>query len=46
VTDRNGIVPIAKIMQALGHEIESPELPDWVQSWLAAEDQRPWPPQM
>ncbi len=46
VTDRNGIVPTDRIMQALGHEIESPELPGWVQSWLAAEDQRPWPPQM
>ena len=46
VTDRNGIVPTDRIMQALGHETESPKLPDWVQSWLAAEDQRPWPPQM
>ena len=44
VTDRNGIVPPARVMQAMGRTQPSPPMPDWVAAWIAAEDQRPWPP--
>jgi acyl-CoA thioesterase FadM len=45
MTDRNGIVAPERVIAAMNHEGPSPALPDWVQAWCAAEDQRPWPPQ-
>ncbi|KMK65502.1 thioesterase family protein [Puniceibacterium sp. IMCC21224] len=44
VTDRNGIVSTDRLMSGMGLNVPSPPMPDWVKSWLAAEDQRPWPP--
>jgi acyl-CoA thioesterase FadM len=45
VTDRNGIVETARVLEAMGRDPSSnADLPDWVQHWLAAEDKRPWPP--
>ncbi|MCG7625735.1 acyl-CoA thioesterase [Epibacterium sp. Ofav1-8] len=44
VTDKNGIVPPERVIKAWGQDIQTPDLPDWVQAWCAAEDQRPWPP--
>jgi acyl-CoA thioesterase FadM len=44
VTSAGGIVPPARVMQALGQSPESPALPDWVQAWIAADAARPWPP--
>ncbi|ANB33399.1 acyl-CoA thioesterase [Rhodovulum sulfidophilum] len=44
VTDRNGIVPTARMMAAMGLAPETPPLPGWVQAWIAAEAERPWPP--
>lgn len=46
VTDRDGIVAPVRIMEAIGAPKGSPEMPDWVAAWIAAEDARPWPPQM
>ncbi len=40
-----GIVPPAEMAVALGLPPESPALPDWVEAWIAAEGQRPWPPE-
>jgi acyl-CoA thioesterase FadM len=40
-----GIVPPAEMAVALGLAPESPPLPDWVQAWIDAEGQRPWPPE-
>jgi acyl-CoA thioesterase FadM len=45
VTDRNGIVPTQKVADALGCPDWNPELPKWVQNWIAAEDTRNWPPE-
>ena len=45
VTSKDGIVPPARVLEALGEPVESPVLPDWVQAWIAAEAARPWPPQ-
>jgi acyl-CoA thioesterase FadM len=44
VTDKNGIVAPALVMQAMGQEGPSPEMPGWIAAWCAAEDKRPWPP--
>ncbi len=46
VTDRTGIVPAPEIAEAIEPGLTSPPLPDWVAAWIAAEDQRPWPPQI
>ncbi|MCK8463977.1 thioesterase family protein [Aliiroseovarius sp. S1339] len=45
VTDRNGIVPTARVVEALGYGGPPPVLPQWVQAWIDAEAQRPWPPE-
>jgi len=44
VTDRNGIVKPPRILAALGQDLVSPPVPDWVANWIAAEATRPWPP--
>lgn len=46
VTDKNGIVPTQKVAKALGAEDWQFEMPDWVKAWIAAEDQRIWPPEI
>ncbi|MBN9888716.1 acyl-CoA thioesterase [Salipiger abyssi] len=45
VTDRNGIVGTDRVTVAMGIDAAAPELPVWVQHWLRAEDERPWPPE-
>lgn len=45
-TSDAGIVPPAQVMDRLGKPPESPALPDWVRAWIAADGQRPWPPQV
>lgn len=42
---RTGIVPPSELAVALGAGPESPELPDWVKAWIAADATRPWPPE-
>jgi acyl-CoA thioesterase FadM len=44
VTSPSGIVPPAQVAAAMGHTPDSPMLPDWVQAWIDADGQRPWPP--
>lgn len=44
VTAKAGIVPPAKVLAAMGQPGQSPDLPDWVQGWIAADALRPWPP--
>jgi acyl-CoA thioesterase FadM len=40
-----GIIPPADLLGAMGMQADSPALPDWVLTWIAAENRRPWPPQ-
>ncbi|MFY0682184.1 MAG: acyl-CoA thioesterase [Thalassovita sp.] len=44
VTDKNGIVPPAKVIATFAPEAASLDLPEWVQQWIEAEKARPWPP--
>lgn len=44
VVSKAGIVPPSELALAMGVEGESPALPAWVQTWIAAEATRPWPP--
>ena len=44
ITDANGIVAPARVAAALGLPETSPELPAWVEAWIAADAHRPWPP--
>jgi acyl-CoA thioesterase FadM len=44
VTDRNGIVSPERVLAAMGQDVISPPMPDWVAAWVEAEAVRPWPP--
>ena len=44
ITSKAGIVDPALVARALGYGGDSPELPGWVQAWIAADAERPWPP--
>lgn len=41
-----GIVPPAEVAASLGFTGDSPPLPQWVEAWIAAEGERPWPPEV
>lgn len=43
-TDKNGIVTPDRILKAMDEDAISPPMPDWVDAWVQAEAQRPWPP--
>jgi acyl-CoA thioesterase FadM len=46
VTEKGRSVTSDRVIAALGWEEDiSLDLPDWVQAWIAAEGQRPWPPE-
>lgn len=45
VTSAKGIVPPAEVLAALGQDMASPPLPGWVTAWIAADAERPWPPE-
>lgn len=40
-----GTIPPDDFLKLWGREQSRPELPDWVAAWIAAEKQRPWPPE-
>ncbi|WP_111735296.1 acyl-CoA thioesterase [Roseovarius amoyensis] len=44
VTGPDGIVNPGELTTVLGLPAESPPIPGWVTTWIAAEAQRPWPP--
>ena len=46
VTGPNGIVPPGEVFRAAGFDGDRPDLPGWVQGWIAAEAERPWPPHL
>lgn len=44
VTDRDGIVKPPRVLAALGQDVASPPMPDWIKQWTLADAARPWPP--
>jgi len=44
VLEKRKAIDPARVAEALGHETTSPPMPAWVQAWINAETQRPWPP--
>jgi len=45
VTDRNGLVPPERVLEALGRSgQEAPVMPEWIAAWCRADATRPWPP--
>lgn len=44
ITSAQGIVPPARVLEAMGQDQDSPELPGWVQAWISADSERLWPP--
>ncbi len=42
-SSKDGLVPATEVAIALGKEGWGHEIPDWVQAWIDAEGQRPWP---
>ncbi len=42
-SSKDGLVPATEVAIALGKEGWGEEMPDWVQAWVEAESQRPWP---
>lgn len=44
ITSDQGIVAPERVLAALGQPVQSPELPEWVNAWIAADALKPWPP--
>lgn len=44
IVSKAGMVPPVELARAAGMATESPDLPDWVKAWIAADATRPWPP--
>lgn len=42
ITSKQGLVPIRKILDALGKPDWNPGMPKWVRAWSEAEELRPW----
>ncbi len=45
VVGKSGIVPTKDVVAEMGQSDWNPTLPEWVQHWIAAEDERTWPPE-
>ena len=42
ITSKQGLVPVKRVLDALGIPDWNPGMPEWVQAWSAAEELRPW----
>lgn len=43
VTSKEGLVPAPEVLKQLGEADQFAEVPEWVNAWIEAESQRPWP---
>jgi acyl-CoA thioesterase FadM len=42
ITSKQGLVPVKKVLDALGIPDWNPGMPKWVEAWRGAEELRPW----
>ncbi len=42
-TSKSGLVPSTEVLKQMNRSDWGAEVPDWVNAWLTAESQRPWP---
>lgn len=42
ITSKQGLVPVKKVLSALGMSDWNPGMPKWVKAWSEAEELRPW----
>lgn len=43
VTSRDGLVPATEVVRVMSDRSWGDEIPAWVQAWIDAEGERPWP---
>ncbi len=43
VTSKDGLVPATEVTAVMGRPDWGPEIPAWVNAWIEAESERPWP---
>ncbi len=43
ITSKHGLVPAPEVAKALKRPDFGTEIPDWINAWIKAEGQRPWP---
>ena len=43
VVANRGVVPVERVLEAMGRPGWAPALPEWVRAWIRAEGERPWP---
>jgi acyl-CoA thioesterase FadM len=43
VVSNGSVVPVERVLEAMGRPGWAPELPGWVRAWIEAEGLRPWP---
>ncbi|MGI9391353.1 MAG: acyl-CoA thioesterase [Boseongicola sp.] len=46
IRDKSGTMPPKAFLEKMGMDSDQPGLPDWVKAWMAADDSRPWPPEV
>tara|TARA_B100000780_G_scaffold86356_1_gene59374 strand:+ start:119 stop:673 length:555 start_codon:yes stop_codon:yes gene_type:complete len=44
VVNDKGIVACSAVLDALDHTEKAPACPEWIEHWIASENDRPWPP--
>lgn len=44
VIKKRKMVPPVELLDQLEPGVQSPDLPDWVNNWIEADNTRPWPP--
>jgi acyl-CoA thioesterase FadM len=42
ITSKQGLVPVKKVLDAMGMSDWNPGMPKWVEAWSEAEELRPW----
>lgn len=46
ITGARRMVPVAEVLEEMDRRDWNPDLPDWVNRWIAIEAERPWPPEI